>query len=83
MKLKLRKLRKKREFTAHWKGGTSKCYIYGTFRPLVIRRRGTNTKIKNFELMGFITQMYFLKSLKKYYKNNLIPKAKKRGGKNR
>lgn len=77
MKLKLRKLRKKREFTAHWKGGYSKCYGYRNFRPLIIQRRGTNTEIKNFELMGFITQMYFLKSLKKYYKNNLIQKAKK------
>ena len=71
MKLKLRKLRKKREFTAHWKGGYSKCYGYGTFRPLIIRRRGENIKIKNFELMGFITQMYFLKSLKKYYKSEV------------
>lgn len=84
MKLKLRKLRKKREFLSHWKGGFSKSYSLRLFiKPSIVRRRGRKTRVRHKELLDFVTNFYFLLKLKQYYKFKLIPKAKKRGGKNR
>ncbi len=84
MKLKLRKLRKKREFLAHWKGGFSKSYGHKILEKYaVVRRRGENTRLRRKEFLDFLTNFYFLPKLKQYYKFKIIPKAKKRGGKNR
>lgn len=82
MKLKLRKLRKKREMVAHWKGGFSKSYSYRKSR-LIVRRRRTKTNLKLNDNDSVIALFVYHNKLKSYYKFKLVPKSKKRGGKNR
>lgn len=85
MKLKLRKLRKKREMLAHWKGGFSKSYNKQYFeKPAIIKRRGKNTRIGDRKLSSrFLIILALNEILSTYYKFKMIPKTKKRGGKNR
>lgn len=85
MKLKLRKLRKKREMLAHWKGGFPKSYNKWYFeKPAIVKRRGKNTRLGDRKPSSCFLIMFALaKILRAYYKIKLIPKAKKRGVKNR
>ncbi|MBR8723220.1 hypothetical protein IX325_001537 [Fusobacterium necrophorum subsp. funduliforme] len=85
MKLKLRKLRKKREMLAHWKGGVSKSYNKWTLeKPAIVKRRGKYTRVGDKKPSShFLIILALNEILSAYYKFKIIPKSKKRGGKNR
>ena len=78
MKLKLRKLRKKREQTRHFKGGFP-ISIRDDDSTLKIKRRADGVRLRG----DFFTKYRHIDRLRRYLTLNLIPKAKKRGGKNR
>lgn len=78
MKLKLRKLRKKREETRHFKGGFP-ISIPDDDSTLKIKRRADGVRLRG----DFFAKYRHIDRLRRYLTLNLIPKAKKRGGKNR
>lgn len=78
MKLKLRKLRKKREQTRHFKGGF-RISIPDDDLTLRIKRRADGVLLRG----DFFAKYRHIDRLKRYLILNLIPKSKKRGGKNR